>query len=258
MRDNLEQLKVPGREAANANVFRIFRNWLRDAEHGKWLIILDNVDDVNVLLDPPPCSKRSRGSDGQNQAPESCLDYLPSSSHGSILVTSRDKEAALRMIDRKALVTVDPMGEEHASQLVQAKLTTPHTEEDALELARALDFMPLAISQAAAYIDQSPHCSIAQYLEKLHKSDKSWQSLLKQDALDLRRDRDAKHSTLATLQVSFDRIYSERRSAADLLSLMSMFDRQSIPASLLRDWSEQNRLSDRSKFKRRFKTAITN
>jgi hypothetical protein len=55
----------------------------------------------------------------------------------------------------------------------------------------------------------------------------------------LRRDREAKNSIIITWQISFDYIREIRPSAADLLSLMSFFDRQGIPEALLRSQDEQ-------------------
>ena len=62
--------------------------------------------------------------------------------------------------------------------------------DEALELTKALDHMPLAINQAAAYISQEwPLCSVQQYLEKLSESEKSKLSLLDLNEGDLRRDK---------------------------------------------------------------------
>jgi hypothetical protein len=55
----------------------------------------------------------------------------------------------------------------------------------------------------------------------------------------LRRDREAKNSIITTWQISFDYIREIRPSAANLLSLMSFFDRQAIPEALLRSQDEQ-------------------
>jgi hypothetical protein len=104
------------------------------------------------------------------------------------------------------------------------------------ELANALEFMPLALVQAAAYIRQrASRCSVRQYLEEFHKSDRKRTGLLDCNGGHLRRDEEAKNPILITWQISFDHIFRVRRSAADLLSLMSFFDRQGIPEALLRD-----------------------
>ncbi|KAK4031908.1 hypothetical protein C8A01DRAFT_51165 [Parachaetomium inaequale] len=65
--------------------------------------------------------------------------------------------------------------------------------------------------------------------------------LLAHDAGDLRRGRRASNSILTTWWISFERIRSERRSAADLLSLMSFFDRQATG----RDKCEESDLKGR-------------
>ena len=56
---------------------------------------------------------------------------------------------------------------------------------------------------------------------------------MNQEAGHLRRDQEAKNSIIITWQISFDHILQVRTSAADLLSLMSFFDRQGIPETLL-------------------------
>ena len=127
------------------------------------------------------------------------------------------------------------MGAEHAVELLEKKLDCEHTLEEALELATALDFMPLAINQAAGYINEEwPRCSVQQYLKMLVESDSAKSSLLNLDDGDLRRDREATNSIISTWQISFNQIRKVRPSAADLLSLMSFCDRQSIPEILLR------------------------
>jgi hypothetical protein len=111
---------------------------------------------------------------------------------------------------------------------------------DVAELAAALEFVPLAIVQAAAYISQrAPRCSVRQYLEEFKKSERKRTSLLNRDEGQLRRDWEAKNSIIITWQISFDYIHQTRPSAADLLSLMSFFDRQGISEVLLRNRTEQ-------------------
>ena len=131
------------------------------------------------------------------------------------------------------------MDEEHAILLLEKKLGQQHNREDVAAMARELDFIPLAITQAAAYIQQrGDRWSVQQYLERLRKNNKSKTSLLDQDGGNLRRDKQASNSVLLTWQISFEHIREVRPSAADLLSLMSLFDRQAIPESLLLERSE--------------------
>ena len=125
------------------------------------------------------------------------------------------------------------MDKAHALALFEKKLGTDDTE-GAIELVTTLEFMPLAIVQAAAYISQrAPRCSVQQHLEEFRKSDSKRTSLLNYEGGQLRRDWEAKNSIITTWQISFDYIFRTRPSAADLLSLMSFFDRQGIPEALL-------------------------
>lgn len=123
--------------------------------------------------------------------------------------------------------------------LFERKLGWHDDGEDVVELAAVLDFMPLAIVQAAAYISQRvPRYSVRQYLQDFRRSDRKRTSLLNCDGEQFRRDREAKNSIIIIWQISFDHIREIRPLAADLLSLMSCFDRQGIPEALLRSRDE--------------------
>lgn len=78
-----------------------------------------------------------------------------------------------------------------------------------------------------------------EYLQGFRESDRKRASLLNYNSKQLRRDREAKDSIIVTWQISFDHIRRIRLLAADLLSLMSFFDRQGIRNALLQDRSEQ-------------------
>jgi hypothetical protein len=161
---------------------------------------------------------------------------VPQSQNGSILITSRSREAALKLIEPSDIITVEPMDEAHALALFKKKLGKQSESQDVAELAAALEFMPLAIAQAAAYISQrAPRYSVQQYLEEFRKSDRKKTSLLNHEGGQLRRDREANNSIIITWQISFDYILQTRPSAADLLSLMSFFDRQGIPGTTRTD-----------------------
>jgi tetratricopeptide (TPR) repeat protein len=192
-------------------------------------VILDNADDTRVLLGKPSISEQA-----EKPANFARLDCIPSCEHGHLLVTSRTAIAAKELVEWKEIIAVDSMNEDQALTLLYNKLGVWYIEQYALQLVRELDCMPLAISQAAAYIWQSAgRCTIQQYLEKLRQCDASEASVLDVDRRDLRRDRESSNAIILTWQVSFEHIREMNPSAADLLSLMSFFDRQAIPESLL-------------------------
>ncbi|KAH8691823.1 hypothetical protein BGW36DRAFT_38421 [Talaromyces proteolyticus] len=154
------------------------------------------------------------------------------------------REAALKLVEQRDIIAIEPMDEAHALALFEKKLGKQDEKQDEsqdiAELAAALEFIPLAIVQAAAYIsDPDRGCSVRQYLNDFQKSDRKKIRLLDHDDGQFRRDWEAKNSVLVTWQISFDSIRQTRRSAADLLSLMSFFDRQGIPEALLHNRSRQ-------------------
>lgn len=91
-----------------------------------------------------------------------------------------------------------------ASALMKAKLGYQTeqgvaTQDDIMKLTETLEFMPLAIVQAAAYIRHpASRCFVAQYLEDFQSSDSQKLKLLDYDVGNIHRDMDAKNSILVT------------------------------------------------------------
>jgi tetratricopeptide (TPR) repeat protein len=238
-RDIADRVKIAGRRDPQANIYKLVYDWLCDCKQ-RWLLVLDNVDDARFLL-----SGQADG-DGKGQTANAqdvrkpLREYLPHCERSSILVTTRNAEAALKLVERRDIVHVEPMNEAEGLALFGKKLEAQDDNSNVAELAAALAYMPLAIVQAAAYILQrAPRCSVAKYLDEYRKSERKRTSLLNHDEEHLRRDREAKNSIIVTWQISFEYIQQTRSSAADLLSLMSFFDRQGIPEDLLRPRTER-------------------
>ncbi|KAK7991027.1 hypothetical protein PG990_015307 [Apiospora arundinis] len=239
-RDIADYLKLPERSDPRTNIFRLLYNWLRNEKSGKWVLILDNVDDASFLLHRPADQGDGQGSDSGNQSHNQPLvSYLPCWQHGSILITSRNRDAAIKLVEPDSVITVGPMDRADALSLVEKKLrlNPRDTQNDiraAESLVETLEYMPLAIVQATAYIaHKAPRCSVQQYVETFTRNDKKKVTLLNYDSGQLRRDREAKNSIIITWQISFEHIREMRPTATDMLSVMSFCDRQSIPQCLL-------------------------
>ncbi|KAK4129022.1 hypothetical protein N657DRAFT_652545 [Parathielavia appendiculata] len=218
-----DSVKLPGRNQPKANVPQLLYGWLSNERNGRWVIILDSADDRDVLY---------AASDGREGKP--MASYLPQSRNGSILVTTRSKGLAYRLTGSHNYIEIGPMGQTVALTLLEKKLGSAPDRNVAADLVQALDCVPLAISQAAAYIQaRAPRSSPENYLAEFRKNERKRSRLLEHDAGDLRRDGGASNAILTTWQISFDYIRSKRPSAADLLSLMSFFDRQGIPGWVL-------------------------
>ncbi|KAF2175506.1 TPR-like protein [Zopfia rhizophila CBS 207.26] len=231
-----EATRMDGWDNPKADVLRRVRSWLCDESNGRWVMVVDNADDSDVFFPPLHRTQAVRATI-PGQAGEPLLDFLPQSPNGSILVTSRSQDVAHRLTgSHSSIIEVKPMDEDDALALLQKKLSFNVNKGNAVELTHALDYMPLAITQAAAYIAQrAPHMTVLRYLDEIRKSDRARARLLKKDVGDSRRDGRASNSIIATWEISFEHIRREMPTAARLLSLMGLFDRQGIPESLLRD-----------------------
>ncbi|KAF2786064.1 hypothetical protein K505DRAFT_368547 [Melanomma pulvis-pyrius CBS 109.77] len=141
----------------------------------------------------PRCSIRSRSESVGETTRRICQRRRHScqSHHGSILITSRSKDAAVRLVGSyKNVKDVLAMDKDQAVQLLQNKLEDTSDEGGMVNLIRALDRIPLAISQATTYINRgAPRTTASKYLDEFWKNEKKRTSLLNRDAGDLRRKR---------------------------------------------------------------------
>ncbi|KAH6986840.1 hypothetical protein EDB80DRAFT_655789 [Ilyonectria destructans] len=236
-----DTLRLPSRNDPGVDVLGLVRDRLQREEAGPWLMILDNVDDVNLFY-----ASSSAGRDrtvchpaDENPAALSVQRllavFLPKRRNGTILVTSRSIDAAEKLTGSyKAVYKISAMDDAQALQLFRNKLQGDFDENAAANLLHTLDYIPLAITQAAAYINRrAPRISVKIYLDAFRESDKKKGSLLNNDAGDLRRDETVSNSVVTTWQVTLEQIRRERPSAANLLSLMSFFNPQGIPEFVL-------------------------
>jgi len=221
-REIADALKLPGRDDPQQNVLQIVEAWLKRVESGTWLMILDNADDSRMFFNP------------ESSDPEAeLLRYLPQSPTGTVLVTTRYKRAAA-IICEEHLIEVPPMTSSEACALLEKKLNRriqPMDEYD--ELLMDLEYLPLAIAQAAAFITYNS-IDINEYLRMLRENESSMGRLMTEPFADRRRDRQVPNSVIATWSLSFDQIKREDNNSVEVLSLMSVLDRQRIPQSIVK------------------------
>ena len=217
-------LDLPGADDPKTDVLGLVSRWLSDINNGRWLMILDNVDDIEMF--------RQKGND--TALPLST--YVPQTETGSVLLTTRDQKVAMWLsTGYTSVIPVDLMTLEEADELLRNH--TPQvlsSSSDRAELVKELDYLPLAITQAAAYMSaKGIRMSVSKYLMLYLQDEQSQSRLLDEEAGDLRRDSSVPHSVIRTWQISFDQIKRTKPQAAELLSLMAMLDRQGIPEFLL-------------------------
>ncbi|KFY48968.1 hypothetical protein V495_00865, partial [Pseudogymnoascus sp. VKM F-4514 (FW-929)] len=221
------ELELPGADDPKTDVFGLVSRWLSNVDNGRWLLILDNADDIDMFR-----QKSQKGND--TAFPLS--SYIPQPITGSVLLTTRDKGAASWLsTGYTSVIPVDLMEPEEADQLLRINIPEGlSTSSDRVELVKELDYLPLAITQAAAYIGaKAIRMSVSKYLMLYRQNEQSQSRLLGKEYGDLRRAPGVRNSVFQTWQISFDQIKQNNPQAAELLSLMAMFDRQGIPEFLL-------------------------
>lgn len=220
-------LALPDRHDPDINVLALVRDWLQRTEAPPWLIILDNADEMETFFPSKSQSEENRR--------EPLASYLPKTGNGKIIITSRNRSVAEKLTgSHKAIQEVPTMDGSEALKILENKLSQDIDNDAAIDLARALNSIPLAVNQAAAYINRrAPRVSIRSYLDEFRQSEKKKKSLLNRDAGDLRRREDVSNSVVVTWQVTFEQIQHERPTAANLLLLMSFFQPQNIPEFML-------------------------
>ncbi|THZ11723.1 hypothetical protein D6C89_10883, partial [Aureobasidium pullulans] len=134
-----------------------------DKKNGQWLLVLDNADDATVLSPPPSNGQTwsednitdggTGGGSSSSALQQHLSRYLPPSTHGSVLLTSRTRRAAMQIVEDSDILPIEPMHDATAHALLYKKLGDKVDRSDGIaELAAALEYMPLALVQAAAFI----------------------------------------------------------------------------------------------------------
>jgi tetratricopeptide (TPR) repeat protein len=210
------QLRVPGLEDEHANTKKLVKKHLSQPSAGRWLLILDNVDEVHMW-------------DAELKA------YLPKSQQGCVICTTRNRKVAVKIAAAPNIIEVPKMDEETAMQLLATSLIRPEllaSRQGALKLLEQLTFLPLAIVQAAAYINENGN-TLSEYLSLLEEQEQDVVELLSEDFEDDRRYEDIKNPVATTWLISFQHIQRSSPLAAEYLSFMSCVDPKDIPQSLL-------------------------
>jgi tetratricopeptide (TPR) repeat protein len=202
-------------------------------------MIVDNADDMEVWTATLPLMSGVPAKIDQQNAPLPATarlhSFLPDSRNGFILITSRNREVACLLTGSyPQILQVDEMNEVEAMELFTKKSGGGHEPSEVASLVKKLDCIPLAISQTASYIaERGGRITIPTYLTELDGLDQKSLKFLEASTDESHRDEGRSNSVVATWMISFRYIQSTVPSAARLLSIMCLFDRQSIPEDLL-------------------------
>jgi len=196
----LPGLSPPPSRAQEEEVAAVL-SWL--GNHDRWLLILDNVD--------------------TEEAAEAVRKILPQLQGGHVLITSRRRNWPVGI--RKQPLGV--LTKEEATQYLlkrteNDRARTPEDTDQASHLAEALDGLPLALEQAAAYITHH-QMTFSEYLEIWEKERESVLDWHDEDQMDYPA------SVAATWQTTFLRLSP---TAAAILRLAAYLAPDPIPLDM--------------------------
>jgi hypothetical protein len=147
---------------------KVVKGYLESRVSGRWFLIVDNADDVAAIM----------GSEG-------VYTYLPKNGSGCILFTTRAMDVAQAVAD--GIEELEEMSEVEAKDFLKKLLPGVRADHEVVtELLSRLTFLPLAISQAAAYISTNK-TSVSKYLSLLRDVDKEAIGLLRREFPDRTR-----------------------------------------------------------------------
>ncbi|KAN0069929.1 P-loop containing nucleoside triphosphate hydrolase protein [Elaphomyces granulatus] len=210
-----------------ADMKKAVKAHLSSEKTGPWLLIIDNLDDMNVWTTSDASSPTLK-------------TYIPQSKYGFVLFTTRNQQLATSLVGPD-VINIPKMDDKMATDLLRASLIRKDLVNDSqttTQLLYQLSCLPLAIIQAASYMNQTG-ISVATYLSLLERQENEMVELLSQDFEDEWRYAESKNAVAVTWLISFHQIQRLNCLAADYLSFMSCIDPRDIPLSLLPPDSSQ-------------------
>lgn len=194
-------MDLPEKEAQEQSIIiAAVKEWLR--VHSNWLLIFDNATNS-----------------------ESVRDYFPQNSAGHTLVTSRN--ASWRGLMKP--LPVQKMNVEDAIEFL-LKRTGQTDKTSAKELAKELDYLPLALEQAGAYIEVTGF-TLVHYLELFRTRQ---QEMLQRG----KPSTDYPATVATTWEMAFQQVEHKSQAAVDLLNLCAFFAPDDISLQVISDGAE--------------------
>ena len=219
-----ENLQIPRITEDITDIKQLVKENLSKDSIGSWLLIIDNADDSKMLYE----------RDAEDSTTLALIDYLPFSRRGSIVFTTRSRKIAVKLAGSN-VTQVGLMEPGDAKEILRGCLLDKDFVSDteaATKLLDLLGYLPLAIVQAAAYMNEND-ISIKDYTDLYNGSEKEIIDILSDGFEDQGRYRDGQNSIAKTWLISFNQIQRQTPLAIEYLSIMACLLNQDIPQSIL-------------------------
>jgi hypothetical protein len=197
----------------------------------RWLLVLDNADDADILF-------------GAGQS-KGIVNYLPESEEGVTVYTTRTLKVAVSLT-RGDAIELGAMDRQDAKDFLEKSLIRKDLLGNGAattELLDELTCLPLAIAQAAAYLNMN-RMPIAKYLRLLRNTEQDLVGVMSREFRDDTRYEGSAIAVATTWVVSFSQVQGRNAAAADLLAFMSCIEWKAIPRLLLPSVQSEERMED--------------
>ncbi|OCL12845.1 TPR-like protein [Glonium stellatum] len=206
--------KAQGAGITTAVTCNMVKGWLESENSGNWLLIVDDVNTDTFFGE------------------KLFHTLLPQNPNGSILFTCRNKQLALKFVLPMQLIKLRGMNNVDARELLLTHAgSLEDSEEDIDQLICCLEYMPLAMVRAGAYIAANS-LSVSGYLQLFNESEANRANLLGAILMD-----SAASSRLSlpivTSVISLQKIQREDELAIQFIAFMSCLSSRRIPNTLL-------------------------
>ncbi|PMB65185.1 Regulatory protein AfsR [Beauveria bassiana] len=210
------------RQSNNDDAKALVCQHLASDRAGKWLFIIDNADDGRLIS-------------GSMENP-GLEEFFPASENGILLMTTRSGHVAEEFAGAD-VIEVEQMNPKEATELFRKHLTRKKELQDEVLVAKLLSylsFLPLAITQAASYLNQTK-APLTRYLTLLQDAEKDLPSVLGREFKDTTRYKGSRNAVGKTWIVSFQQIEKSDPIAVRLLSFLSCIEPKDIPQAMIPD-----------------------
>ncbi|OJD10373.1 hypothetical protein AJ78_08591, partial [Emergomyces pasteurianus Ep9510] len=206
--------------------------YLSQKSAGKWLVIFDNADDMDMWI---------KGSNTTS----SLKNFLPQNERGHTIFTTRNQKLAVKLVS-SSVILIPALDEETGVEILEKSLIRKDLLDDTdttIAFLKQLTFLPLAITQAAAYVNEND-IGLAEYIALLQEQEHNVVELLSEDFEDEGRYTNIQNPVATTWLISFQQIQHLDELAADYLSLIACINPRDIPQSFLPQPTSKKKRTD--------------
>jgi hypothetical protein len=208
------------------------KTYLSHKSNGKWILIFDNADNMDMWFHSSNITLALK-------------DFLPQNKQGHIIFTTRNRKLAVKLAS-SYVIPIPELDEETGVDILNKLLIRKDLVNDkdiTIAFLKQLTFLPLAIAQAAAYVNEND-IRLTDYITLLWEQELDVIELLSEDFEDEGRYTNIQNPVATTWLISFQQIQYLNQLAADYLSLMACINPRAIPRSFLPQHMSKKKQTD--------------